>query len=327
MKKQFAFILLLLSITNLLAQPKAFYFKPTWKVGDKKMLHIENHEVEFKNGVKTEDTIEIMDVPVQVLKEDKDHFYLKITYQNIVLNSVEKLYDGLKEELKNGHNLELIYKVNKSDGKSTLDNWKQAQSFLNNNFKQMMDLIKKKTPELAGFAKLTLKPVQDICASKESLESYFEDYVGFLTYPFGKKLTIGDSLIVIEKDKNPLSARNNDSLSCKHITYINNHNASKKTIDVHNDVIFDMNEFMALFKQMMEMMTKNLKIADSVREKRSKEMDDEFKNVKMEVTKTETINFDYSKSWPTKVVQVGKATMQEPKRSNEKTRTCTITVK
>lgn len=326
MKKQFILILLLVSITHLFAQPKDFYFKPTWKVGDKKILHIEDHEVEYQNGVKTEDTTDIMDVPVVVMKEDKDHYYLKITYQNIVLKQVEKFYDRMKEELKNGHDLELIYKVNKADGKSSLDNWKQAQSFLNNNFKQITDLLQKKVPELAGFAKLTLRPIQEMCKSKESLESYFQDHVGFLTYPYGKKLALGDSLVTIEKDKNPLSSKN-DSLSCKRVTYITNNNLAAKTMELHNDIIFDMNEFMALMKQMMEMMGKNLKVADSVMEKKSKQMDEEFKNIKMDATKTEIITFDYSKSWPTKVIQTGKVTMKEPKKSNEKIGTRTITIR
>jgi hypothetical protein len=321
MKKITILFAFLIVITSTFAQKKGYLFLPKWNVGEQKTASIVSQETEYKNGKLISDTTIYLPMEMIVLKDNPNDYSLKIIYENIALRSVIKLYDKIGEDLPKYKNMELIYKVDKKTGKSELENWKEVKNFMNQSFDQITTLLKKKAPEMAGFAKMAFDPIKNMYKDKKSMEGYMTNEIGYLLFPYGKKFIIGDTLKTIETCQNPFNPM--DSIKQTTLSYLSNMSDSKNTCDINVSEILDLKEFSKMMKTMMESLAKSFGVADSSKAKAGKAIDD----IKFDMTNLTTITFDTKSTWASKIVKNVIVTVSEPKGKTEKIVKSTITIK
>lgn len=321
MKNYFLVISFLIFATTGYAQQEEYNFKPAWKVGEKKVLSWVSHEKEYEQGVLIKDTTEFFEAALHVVQDTKDEYVIKLFYENIVLRSAKEFYDKFDEEIQGYKTLELEFKVNKLNGKVELMNWKKAQSFMQESFKKMNELLKKKVPEAAPFAELALMPVMEIFESKGNIEDYFKEQIGFLFFPFGKKFVTGDTLKTVEFEQNPFNPT--DSVETTSFSYLSNINKGLKTCSINTRVERDMSDFVKMMKEMMKRMYSSLNMPDSIMEKTNADID----QVKFEIKLSEVILYKYSTGWPLEVTRFGEVLMVDPTKNKQTVGKTTITVK
>lgn len=320
--KRHALLIFFLSVfTSAYSQTEQYYFKPAWKVGEKKTIDFRLEEKEYEDGELIHDTTEYHQVQLQVIKEAKDAYIIKLLYQNVVLRSAQSFYDKMGEELKSYQTLELQYSVSKTTGKPQLMNWKQARDFMTESYTQITNLIKEKTPELAFSATMVLQPVMSAFETKETTEAFFVDEIGFIFFPFGKHFKSGDTLKVTESAPNPFSPT--DSLEETTFTYLDKINKVNKTCSINSRRETDMTEYTDMIKTMIRKMLEGLKAEDNEISEKEKEID----QIRFDLQQLEIINFNYSTGWPLKVVKTSKVEVVDPESTKINTGTVSITIK
>ncbi|MES2847994.1 MAG: hypothetical protein V4685_02975 [Bacteroidota bacterium] len=320
-KNIFSVAVLLFTCNNAFAQTKEYNFKPEWKVGDKKSVRIVQHETEYKKGKLVGDDTTYLSAEMAVLSEDDKNYTLKVLYENVALTAAINFYDKMGEELSDYKNLELKYTVDKQGGKAELINWKEAQQFMNTSFDRINEVMEKKAPDAASYTKLMFAPLREIFNSKQNIESYMSDQVGYLLFPYGKKFVVGDTLTVTSKGANPFNPM--DSISQTTVSYLDNIDDTKKVCDINYREIFDLSKFKEMMKTMMEKMMKSADAGDKSKTKTAKEID----SIDFDVTNKTVITFDYNSTWPLKVVKIGKVVAGDPSGKTEKTVFVTATIK
>lgn len=302
----------LLSIVQFgFCQTKEFVFLPKWKAGETKKVSIVQHETEYKKGELTKDTTTYLSYTIAVMKENPDDYQLKVLYTNVALSAATEFYDKMGDELTQYKNLELLYKVDKQTGKATLENWLAAQKFMNESFEQINALLKKKVPDMASVAKFAFAPIKKLFKSKENIESYMTDQIGYLFSPYNKKLVPGDTLSVTVAGANPLNPV--DTINQTTLTYLGSVNESKKNCDILSKEIFDLSGFKKMMVSMMEKMSAAFGAADSSQAKARNEIN----SINFDVNNLTTISFDYGTSWPVKVVKTSTVLATDPRGKSE----------
>lgn len=302
-------------------QTAEYKFTPKWKEGDKKTVTIEQNETEYKNGELVEENTSHLTTEIEILKENNDDYILKVVHENIALRTVVNFYDKLGDELNTYKNLKLEFRINKQTGKADLINWKDAQQFMNESFDQINTLLKKKVPDMAGIAKRTFVPIVEMFKSKENIEAYMSNEIGFLLFPYDKIFVVGDTLSTKESCANPFNPL--DMITQTTLSYLSNLDETKKICDINTTEIYDLTEFKEMMKTMMENMTKSLGAEDSTRDKAAKEIN----SIDFDMSNLTVITFDYNSTWPVKVVKTGKVTAGDPKGKTERTVIQTMTIK
>lgn len=313
-------IALLASISTAFGQNKTYIFLPKWQVGESKKLSITQKETEYKKGKLVEDTTTYLSATIYVLSETNADYTLKVLYENIALKIAKEFYEKLGDELTDYRNLELKYKVSKQTGKIELLNWKESQQFMNNSFEQIDILLKKNVPEMAGMAKLAFSSIREMFESKENIESYMTDEIGYLFFPYNKKLVQGDTLSITQLCANPLNPT--DTINQTTVAFLDNINESKNTCDIHTKDILDLTEFKKMMVTMMESIGSAFNIEDSSKTKAAKEIN----SIEFDVTREALISFDYKTSWPTKIIKSAKIVATDPRGRTDKTILTTINI-
>ena len=321
MKKNILLFTLLFSVFTAFGQGKEYSFPPKWKVGDKKTLTIVQHQKEIKMGRVIVDTTITAETKLQVMKEDKDSYILKLLYKNIALQEASFFYEKAADELKKYRELEIKYRIDKQTGKAEIANWKEAQSFMQESVSQIQSLLEKKSPKMLVFAKLTLAPIEEAFSSKESVEAYMKNEIGYLLFAYDKKFVAGDTLKVVESGPNPFSPL--ETVNQTTISYLSNISEVKGACDINTSVQHDLNGFKEMMKGVMRSMATSFGAADSTMNKAAKEID----NIDFDIKNQTVISFDYKTTWPTKVVTTVNITASDPKGKKEKIVTRTVTVK
>jgi len=298
-----------------------YKFSPKWKVGDKRTAVKEQRETEYIGGELVEDTTIYLDVTMIVLKENKDNFILQVIYENVALRAAINFYDKLGDELTDYQNLELKYRIDKQTGNADLDNWKEAQQFMNESLDQINSILEEKVPDMVGFAQLAFAPIEEMFKSKENIEAYMSGGIEYLLFPYDKTFVLGDTLSITEMCANPFNPM--DSINLTTMTYLTNVDELKNTCNINSTQIFDLTGFKEMMKSMMGKMTESYGAADSTRNKAAKEID----SIELDITDLTVITFDYGTSWPIKVVQTRKVYANDPKGKREKTVLNTVTMK
>ncbi|MGG9972547.1 hypothetical protein ACQ33O_12205 [Ferruginibacter sp. SUN002] len=317
------FTLLFLTVTCVAtAQKTSYTFQPKWTVGDKKTISIVQHEKETKGDAVVEDTTTYLNAAISVLKEDNEAYYLKVVYENIAMKSAINFYERLGDELKEYANLELKYKVNKQTGKPDLQNWKEAQQFINKSFEQIDSLISNKVPDAASFLSYGFAPIKEIFESKENIEAYMTDEIGYLFFPYNKKFTTGDTLTLTERCANPFSPT--DTIDQTTLVYLSKIDDAKKMYSIQSNDILDISGFKEMIKAMMGKMADAFGGSDSSKTKAANDID----SFDISYSNSTSINFDNSTSWPIEIIKTNRVFATDPKEGrNEKNITTTIIIK
>lgn len=305
MKRIFTISLLTIST---LGFGQDYNFKPQWTTGDIKQITITQVEREYEDDELISDTTIYNDARIKVLKENKDNYTLEILYENQALRAAQEFYDKLNEELKEYKDLKLIYSVNKATAESELLNWKDAQKFMNNSFDQISTVLDEKAPDVAPFIGMVFMPLKEIFKSKENIEAYMEDNIGYILTPFNKNFKVGETITSTETGENPFNPM--QELSATTLLTLESVNKESQTCTIKQEVELDLSEFIEMMKGMMQKMSQSFGANDSITAEKSKEMD-EFE---MDIENLQVITFDYETTWVTKVVGTGIVSGTDPKK-------------
>ncbi len=289
------------------------YFKPLWKVGEKKTMTISDETTRYESdSIISHETERITSV-IEVIKEDRDSYYITLNYQNVFLKAFKKAFETLNDDLPPAYQyINLKYKVSKADGKSELLNSKEARDFIYDNYEKLKQLAEVKNPGSKDIVDLLFSPFKEIFKDKKSTEAYFGKEIGYILFPFGKNYSIGDTLHWTESAKNPFGKNDNDSISSTTYSYISDVNKTTSTCTINSILILDLSEFTKMMKQIIQKMTKKTKAKDAGEEK-SKELDD----IIIDMEFKETLTFNYSTTWTSKVTQNIVTIMKSPTKNSK----------
>lgn len=298
-------LILLISSTGI---SQDYNFKPLWKKGEVKEVKISQVEKEYEDGqLISKDTFE-NEARIEVLDIDGDHYTLEILMENQALSSAMEFYKKIGKELNDYTDLKLIYSVHKETSEAELMNWEEAQKFMLDSFEQISSVLDKKAPDTAPFIGLIFSPLEEIFSSKENIEAYMEDNIGYILTPFNKDFKLGETITKTESGENPFNP-SQDISATKMLTLVSVDEDSK-TCEIHQEIELDLSEFIQMMKEMMLSMSESFGADESVTAEKSKEMDD----FEMDIENLQVITFDYESTWVTSVVSTGTVSGTDPKK-------------
>jgi hypothetical protein len=316
-----ASLLLLTCIPQASAQSGARQFKPLWKLNEHRTCTMVREEKEVAYSEVVEDTTYTNSSTFKVTGEDPDGFVLEVRYANVALRAVTTFYAKLGEELDEYQELVLVYKVDKSTGAAALQNWKEAQAFMERSFEAITELVEKRTPDASSAVKLVLAPVRGMFKSKESIEAYMQNEIGFLLFPFGKTFTPGDTLRLVESTANPFNPK--DSVSQTTRAWPVDADGPGGRCEVHAVIDIDLGAFKEMMVTLMRNMGGSAGVADSTMDRHARQMD----ALVFAATNSMVISFDEATTWPIQVVSSSEVVADDPRGRREKTVRSVTTVR
>ena len=273
-----------------------YHFKPQWKKGTVKHISMTQVEKEYEDEQLTFDTTKYNEAQVKVLKENKTFYTLEVLFENQALTAAIEFYDQLGEELKDYKDLKLVFTVNKKTAETELQNWEEAQDFMENSFKQISTVLEQKAPDVAPLMGMVFMPLKQLFKSQENIEAYMMNYVGYLFVPFNQDFQLGETTKTIATEANPLNPL--QEISTTTLLTLETVDEESNSCILSQEIIFDLSEFMEMMKNMVQKMSKSVGVNDSISAKASQEFD-EFK---MEMKNIQTITYNSETTWVTKVV-------------------------
>jgi hypothetical protein len=320
MKKLAILFSLVFIVQIAFAQAQKRVFKPTWKVGEKKTITIVEEKLSYEGDSLKSSETNTIDGEITVTRMDNVCYYITIKYSNVVLQSFQRFYDKLGEEMTAYKTIELKYKVNKQTGKSDLINWKEANDYVLKSFDEVSRIIKAKAPDAEGMLDIVFTPIKDMFKSKESAEGFFAQELGCVLSPFGKNYSTTDTLVTEQATKNPFG---NDSLSATTRSILSNINEANGTCDIISSSEMDLSQVVQMIKNMMTGMMKKMNPDDA----KAKEALAELDNIKMEMTNIEVLSFNFKTSWTSICTQKTVVTVSMPGRNGKQYVNKTYTIK
>ena len=299
-------------IVSTLAFSQDYNFKPQWNKGDVKQVMITQVKREYEDGKLIIDTTTYNEARVEVLKVNKDDYTLEILLENQALRTVIKFYNKLGEELKDYKDLKLIYSVNKETAESNLQNWEDAQEFMNNSFDQISSVLENKAPDVASFIGMGLMSLKEIFKSKENIEAYMEKNIGYILTPFNKNFKVGETITTTEIEENPFNPM--QEISATTYLTLESVNKESETCIINQEVELDLSEFIEMMKGMIQKMAGSFGANDSITAEKTKEMD-EFE---LDIKNLQVITFDYETTWVTKAIETAIVKGIDPKKGVKK---------
>lgn len=295
-------------VISTLGVSQDYNFKPEWKKGDVKQIAVTQVERSYEDDSLISDTSTYSEAQITVLEDNKNDYTLEVLFENQALQAAQELYAQLNEELKEYKHLKLIYSINKETAAAELLNWEEAQQFMNSSFDQITSVLEDKAPDVARFVGLVFMPFKQHFKSKENIEEYMESHIGYLLTPFNKSFQIGETISTTDTGENPFNPM--QEISATTLLTLTSVNKKAKTCVIHQEIEFDLSEFIEMMKGMIQQMSQSFGANDSVTAKKSEEMD----AFEMDIKNLQEITFNYNTTWVTKVVSTGIVSGTDPKK-------------
>ncbi|QQR86986.1 MAG: hypothetical protein IPJ76_01795 [Flavobacteriales bacterium] len=330
MKKSVVLSVLLLASTWSVAQDRIIIV-PNWNVGDQRRLHYTEKTYEMENDTVRIDTQEEWDASLKVTKSTAAAFIVELVHKDATMRQLEDFHNKIGSAPKY-KDLVLRYKVDKKTGKTELENWKEAQQFVQGEFELIAKAVGEEDAEAGAAMEAILSPLTSLLDDEAKVKSYFNDELGFLTSAYGHDLMQRDTLRIVEKGENPLQP--GDSLSTTTLMTISSHDLAKQRMVVRTEVIFDMSKFVEMMKSMMVQMIEAFAKADANSKGKEKEiaeakkkMQEAMDSMEMSVKNQTLTTINTLTSWPVKVVTTARVTAKEPRKTSLRTVTRTVDVR
>lgn len=333
MKKSVVLSALLLTCSWSVAQDRIIIV-PNWNVGDTRRLHYTEKTYEMENDTVRIDTQEEWDASLKVTKSTSAAFIVELVYKDAAMRKLEDFHNKIGSA-PNYKDLVLRYKVDKKTGLTELENWKEAQQFVQNQFELVSSAVGEEDAEGGALLATLFGPFTSMLEDEATAKAYFKDELGFLTSVYGKDLMQRDTLRTVEKAENPLQP--GDTLTSTTLMTISSHDLAKQRMVIRTEVIYDMSQFIAMMKTMMAKLIDALaKVAESESKKKGdqaaaaktkKEMQDAFDNMEFAVKNQTLTTVNTLTSWPVKVVSTGRVTAKEARKTLLRTVTRTVDVR
>lgn len=317
MKKQITTLFLALST---LGMSQTYNFKPEWKKGDERTVHLTQVEKEYENDELISNLTTTYDEAVLKVIDETDEFYtLEVNYEDQTLKALEDLNEELAEKLKQYKGVQLEYSINKQTGEASLNNWEEARDRSLNSLNSINEIVEASAPDFAPFLSVVLNPLKEVFSSKENVEAYMSNYIGYLLVPYNQSLEVGNRISVEEMGANPFNP-NQEIKTTTHLT-LKNVDEKIKVCNINQEIEFDLTAFIAAMKDMMKGMMESF----GVDEEKAKEQSKEFDNFEMDMANTMQIEFDYKSSWVKTAVGEVLVLSTDPRDGKKKKKEVVIT--
>lgn len=330
MKKSVFLSALLLAGSWSVAQDRIIIV-PNWNVGDQRRLHYTEKTYEMENDTVRIDTQEEWDASVKVTKSTSAAFIVELVYKDATMRKLEDFHNKLGSA-PNYKDLVLRYKVDKKTGQTELENWQEAQRFVQGEFELISKAVGEEDAEAGAVVEAIFSPLTSLLDDEASVKSYFNDELGFLTSVYGHDLMQRDTLRIVEKGENPLQP--GDTLTTTTLMTISSHDLAKQRMVVRTEVLFDMSKFVDMMKGMMVKMIEAFAQADAKSKGKEKEiaeakkkMQEAMDGMEMSVKNQTLTTINTLTSWPVKVVTTARITAKEPRKTSLRTVTRTVDVR
>lgn len=182
--------ILMLTLFTLSGMSQTYSFKPNWENGTVKTIEMSTSTKEYENGEVISDTTTFNQAKITVTKDLKANYEVEVLFENQVLTAAKEFYDKIGEELGEFSAIKIKLSVSKETGEVSVLNPKEVKDFYMKGFDQITELMEEKVPEMAPFMKLALSPINKMFESKENLEAYAKEMVGFVFVPFEHEYTL-----------------------------------------------------------------------------------------------------------------------------------------
>ncbi len=297
---------LILIVLALVGTAQTYNFTPQWKKGTKKTLNFEQNEREFENDVLISDTTIYNQAEIKVIDEDAESYTLKVVYENQALRAAASFYAKIGEELKDYRDLKLLFSIDKTTAEAELLNYEEAQDFMNKSIDQMTEIMEEKVPEMASFAGLLFMPIKSVFMSKENIEAYMLDMIGFMLVPYQSDYRLNESISTTTSQENPFSP--SKEISATTVLTLVRADDDSGTYLIEQDIQLDLSEFAEMMKGMMQSMAESFGVNDSTATDKMDMVDD----FKMSMTNIQSINYDSNSTWVTGAVKQGLVATTNP---------------
>lgn len=295
------------------AVAQSYNFKPEWKKGDERTVYVTQVEKEYENGTLISDTtISYEEALITITKSTKQDYTVEVQYDNQVLKSVGELYEELGEKLSKYQRIKLIYSVDKQTGASDLKNWEEIRDYVNGSFDDITSVLEEGAPESTPFLSALFNPFKEIFSSKENIEAYMEDHIGYMLTPYNRDFKVGETLSVVEAGENPFNPSQTVETTT-HLT-LKNIDEDSKVCTINQNIEIDLSEFVNMIKGMVQEMSKSFGADDSITDEKMKELDD----FEMDMINQQTIVFNYQTSWVNEVIAEATVISTDPRGGKKK---------
>lgn len=273
-----------------------YNFKPQWKQGNVITITITQVEKEYEDDKLMSDTTTYNDVKIEVLKDNKDSYILEVIMENQALRATKAFYDKLGDELQDYRDLKLIYIVNKETAEAELQNWEDAQEFMNNSFEQISSVVENRAPEVTPYIGMVFMPLKEIFKSRENIEASMEGNIGYILTPFNKDFEIGRTITTAKTGENPFNPM--QQISVTTLLTLESVNKEKNTCKINQRVELDLSEFIEMMKGIVQKMFKSFGTNEGITDEKNKGIN-EFE---MDIENFQEITFDYQTTWVAEIV-------------------------
>ncbi len=298
---------------------------PKWKKGDARTMYITETTTTVENGeVKGEHT-ESQTAKAKVADVQPEWYMLNIEYRNVVLHHARELSDGLGSEFDPWKILLLRYKVDRRTGAMDLFNWEEVRDAANASYEQVKRALRKEDTELVEVMEMIMQPVLFVYSDKEMLSQYFASHVEFLSFAFGKALTMGSPLQLEERTPSPFAE--GDSLTTVIKMHLESIDIATDLATIRAEEVVDPQLYKMIMQGMVQQFTDSLSVDGDGMILTEKEIKEQIKAIALDMTREQIITVDIATAWPKRSVATMSATVKAAGRTSNTTSQLTVEVR
>jgi hypothetical protein len=320
-------ILVLAALTLLMSLPATAHgqdlmLMPKWKKGDLRTLYITEISRTTTDGEVAEERNESLVAKARVADVQSERYMLNIEYRNEVLYQARRLSDNLGSDLDPWKNVLLRYTVDRSTGEMALFNWEEVRDAMHASFEQIKRSLRKNDPEVGTVVETLFGPLMEVYADKDMLIAQFSDEVEFIAFPFGKPLTMGTPLELV--DRSPSLYREGDTLTSTVRIHLDGMDRDAGLATVRAEEVVDAELFKAYMTDVAAQFAGGLTKDSEGMILTEKEIKQHMANAVMTMESEMMITVDLATTWPKRMVRTGNVSIKAAGR--EQTHQIQLTV-
>jgi hypothetical protein len=266
---------------------------PRWKVGDSRNVRISEVRNELTNGAASAKHQDL-DLSMRLVNDDARHFIVRVDMDNPLLLAAHGMSSVLGDELKAWERLTLRYAFSRTDGSAHLENGAEAKKFLDQSYQETLKFFTALHPKAGQEFKDLAAPMIEQFNDSVSVAMYFAGTIGCTTFPYGRKLVLGDTLRFVSYGPNPFGGGPDSArMETRAVLKQMDQEARSCVIDVER--ILDEK---ALLEDMRQLMSTTLPAVPAERKQAEAEISAKLKGLHFDMSQHSTYVVDLNTTWP-----------------------------
>jgi hypothetical protein len=281
---------------------------PKWKKGDLRTLYITENSRTTTNGEVAEEGNESLVAKARVADVQPERYMLNIEYRNEVLYQARRLSDKLGSDLDPWKNVLLRYTVDRSTGEMALFNWEEVRDAMHASFEQIKRSLRRNDPEVGTVVEALFGPLMEVYADKEMLVAQFSDQIEFIAFAFGKPLSMGTPLELVDRSPSPF--REGDTLTSTIHVHLDGLDRDAGLATVRAEEVVDPELLKAFMADLTAQFAADLTKDSEGMILSEKEIKQHMANATMSLETEMLITVDLATTWPKRMVRTSHVTIK-----------------